>query len=194
MLYPTIINIAAKQLIGIYDAYGIKNNSISNRVNACTIPATGVLPPFFTLAAVLAIAPVAGIPPKSADIKFPTPWATNSAFDLCLLPVIPSDTTADNSDSIAANIAIVNAGKIISLISENEIVGIVKLGSPALIVYRSPIVLTGNLKIATKNVVTSIAIKEPGIFLDTFGQNIWISIASNPIAKVTKLILFILCP
>lgn len=29
-----------------------------------TIPAIGVRPPFFTLAAVLAIAPVAGIPPK----------------------------------------------------------------------------------------------------------------------------------
>ena len=97
-----------------------------------------------------------------------------------MLPVIPSDTTADNSDSIAANIAIVNAGKIISLIRENEIVGIVKLGRPALIVYKSPIVLTGNLKIATKNVVTSIAIKEPGIFLDTFGQTIWISMASSP--------------
>ena len=51
------------------------------------------------------------------------------------------------------------------------VVGTVKLGSPALIVYRSPIVFTGNLKIATKNVVTSIAIKEPGIFLETFGQN-----------------------
>ena len=144
------------------------------------------------MAAVLAIAPVAGIPPKSTDIKFPTPWATNSALDLCLLPVIPSDTTADSNDSIAANIAIVNAGNIISLTSENEIVGIVKLGSPALIVYKSPIVFTGNLKIATINVVTNIAIKEPGIFLDTLCQNTWINIASNPIAKVTKLILFIL--
>ena len=71
MLYPTIINIAAKQLIGIYDAYGIKNNNINNKVNACTIPATGVLPPFFTLAAVLAIAPVAGIPPKKCRHKVP---------------------------------------------------------------------------------------------------------------------------
>ena len=49
-------------------------------LNACTIPATGVLPPFFTLAAVRAIAPVAGIPPKRADIIFPIPCPINSAF------------------------------------------------------------------------------------------------------------------
>ena len=37
---------------------------ISNSVIACTIPATGVRPPFFTFVAVRAMAPVAGIPPK----------------------------------------------------------------------------------------------------------------------------------
>ena len=65
---------------------------------------------FFTLAAVRAIAPVAGIPPKRADIIFPIPCPINSAFDLCLLPIIPSETTAESKDSIAASIAIVKAG------------------------------------------------------------------------------------
>ena len=37
------------------------------------MPATGVLPPFLMLAAVLAMAPVAGIPPKHADAMLPKP-------------------------------------------------------------------------------------------------------------------------
>ena len=37
------------------------------------IPAIGVTPPFFTFAAVLAIAPVAGIPPNIPDAIFPAP-------------------------------------------------------------------------------------------------------------------------
>ncbi len=60
--------------------------------------------------AVRAIAPVAGMPPNSGDAMFATPCATSSMFDRCLPPIIPSATTADRSDSIAASIAIVNAG------------------------------------------------------------------------------------
>ena len=64
--------------------------------------------------AVRAIAPVTGIPENIGDIIFPIPCATSSIFDLCRVPIIPSATTADNSDSIAAKIAIVKATKIIS--------------------------------------------------------------------------------
>ena len=96
----------------MYFANGIKIFIINNNVIACTIPAIGVLPPFLTLAAVLAIAPVAGIPPNKADAIFPTPCAINSVFELCFSPIIPSATTADNKDSIAAKMAIVKAGLI----------------------------------------------------------------------------------
>ena len=61
------------------------------------------------LAAVLAIAPVAGIPPKSAEPTLPIPCATSSAFELCFEFIIPSATTHESKDSIAARTAIVNA-------------------------------------------------------------------------------------
>ena len=67
---------------------------------ACTIPAIGVLPPFFTFVAVLAMAPVAGIPPNNADAILPTPCPINSILERCLLPIIPSDITQDSKDSI----------------------------------------------------------------------------------------------
>ena len=74
------------------------------------MPATGVRPPFLTLAAVRAIAPVAGMPPKSEDMMFPTPCPTSSALERWWPPIIPSDTTQDKSDSIEARIAMVKAG------------------------------------------------------------------------------------
>jgi hypothetical protein len=82
------------------------------------MPATGVRPPAFTFVAVRAIAPVAGIPPKSGVARFAMPCATNSMFGRCLPPIIPSDTTAESSASMPANSAIVNAagekGRILS--------------------------------------------------------------------------------
>ena len=83
---------------------------MSSSVSACTMPATGVRPPFFTLVAVRAIAPVAGMPPNSGDAMFATPCATSSMFERCRPPIMPSATTADSSDSTAPSIAIVNAG------------------------------------------------------------------------------------
>ncbi len=44
--------------IGIIPANGISTTSTMTSVMECTIPATGVRPPFLMLAAVLAIAPV----------------------------------------------------------------------------------------------------------------------------------------
>ena len=72
-------------------------------------PAVGVRPPFLIFAAVLAIAPVAGIPPKSAEAIFPAPCAISSVSERCLLLIMPSATTQERSDSIAASTAIVNA-------------------------------------------------------------------------------------
>src|SRR5450631_3044458 len=90
----------ASVAIGIKAAHLPTKSTISNKVNACTIPATGERPPFFTLVAVRAIAPVAGMPPKMEEKIFAVPCATNSILDLWLPPIIPSDTTADNRDSI----------------------------------------------------------------------------------------------
>ena len=48
---------------------------------ACTIPAMGVFAPFFTFVTVLAIAPVAGIPPKNGVIMFAIPCPISSVFE-----------------------------------------------------------------------------------------------------------------
>ena len=167
----------------------MRKSKIRSNVKAWTIPATGVRPPFLTLAAVRAIAPVAGIPPKRADMIFPTPWPTNSALERWLPPIMPSETTQERSDSIAARMAMVKAGEIIWRIKENDRSGTVKLGSPALMVYRSPMVLTGRWPKATMAVVTKIATREPGIFWERRGQKIWMSRAKIPIARVAQLIL-----
>ena len=64
---------AARVVIGINAARGISTSSIIVSVMQCAIPAIGVRPPFLTFAAVLAIAPVAGIPPNNPEKIFPSP-------------------------------------------------------------------------------------------------------------------------
>jgi hypothetical protein len=61
------------------------------------------------LAAVRAMAPVAGMPPKQIEAMLAAPWAQSSRLDLCRPPIMPSATTAQSSDSIAANSAMVVA-------------------------------------------------------------------------------------
>jgi len=75
--------------------------------------------PFLLFAAVLAIAPVAGIPPKIGDNMFAAPLAISSMFDLCFSPIIPSATTAESNASIPTSTAIVKAGLISSFIFQN---------------------------------------------------------------------------
>jgi len=72
--------------MGMYEASGIKSTSTSKRTMAWTIPERGDLPPFFTFAAVLAIAPVAGIPPKNPTKILPVPSAISSVLELCVSP------------------------------------------------------------------------------------------------------------
>ena len=109
ILYATINRIAAMVGIGIIPAYGIKTTNTMTNVMECTIPAIGVFPPFLILAAVLAIAPVAGIPPNKADAIFPAPCATSSISERCFPLIIPSATTQESNDSMAANTAMVSA-------------------------------------------------------------------------------------
>ena len=69
--------------MGMSAAHRPKKSVISSSVIACMMPATGVRPPFLTLVAVRAIAPVAGMPPNSGATMFATPCATSSMLDLC---------------------------------------------------------------------------------------------------------------
>ena len=101
--------IAAIVGIGIIPANGIRTTSTMTSVTEWTIPATGVRPPFLILAAVLAIAPVAGIPPNKAEAILPAPCATSSMSERCFPLIIPSATTQERSDSMAASTAMVNA-------------------------------------------------------------------------------------
>ena len=110
MWYATTTRIAASVASGMSAAHRPKKSVMSSSVSACTMPATGVRPPFLTFVAVRAMAPVAGMPPNSGDAMFATPCATSSMFERCRPPIIPSATTADSSDSTAPSSAMVNAG------------------------------------------------------------------------------------
>ena len=180
ILYATMKRIAAIAGIGIHAAYGIRTTSISKSVTEWTIPATGVRPPLLIFAAVLAMAPVAGIPPKSADTTLPAPCATSSILGLCLLPTIPSATTHDKSDSIPASTAIVSASGKSSLIIVKLIDGRLTDGSLLDIVYKSPIVFTSIFNTLTITIVTITAISDGGIFSVILGNIIKIASATTP--------------
>ena len=93
------------------------------------MPATGVRPPDLMLAAVRAIAPVAGMPPNRAEPMLPMPCAISSVLELWWVATMPSATTQDRRLSIAAKIAMVNALEIMLSMVEKEKSGSVKLGS-----------------------------------------------------------------
>ena len=142
------------------------------------MPDIGLLPPDFIFAAVLAIAPVAGIPPNNPEVILAIPCATNSIFESCVSSIISSATTADNNDSNAPNIAIVIAGA-----NSLFIVAILNEGNAGIGITLLPIVSTGKCKTCTKRVDTIRAIIDPGITLFTFGQSAIIIIQPIPIAN-----------
>ncbi len=81
-------------------------------------PDNGEAAPFLILVAVLAMAPVAGIPPNSEVAILAIPWPTSSLLLLCLVLAILSATTADSKDSIPPSIAITQAaGNSITMLS-----------------------------------------------------------------------------
>ena len=73
LICAEINKIAAITGMGMSDASGIKSTKTRSRIMACTIPATGLLPPFLIFADVRAMAPVAGMPPNSAEQMLPAP-------------------------------------------------------------------------------------------------------------------------
>ena len=145
----------AKVAMGISPAHRPKNKAMSNSVTEWVMPATGVRPPFLTFVAVRAIAPVAGIPPNSGDAMFATPCATSSMLERCRPPIMPSDTTAERSDSTAPSRAIVNAGPMSAGSCASVMAGSAGRGSAALMTpNRVPIVSTGRCSSCTRAVVT----------------------------------------
>ena len=72
------------------------------------------------LVAVRASAPVAAMPPNSGHKTLATPSATSSALGSCLVPDMPSETTAASSDSMAPSMAMANAGPMSACSRPNE--------------------------------------------------------------------------
>ena len=176
MWNATTTRIAASVASGISAANRPKNSVMSNNVIACTMPATGVRPPFFTFVAVRAIAPVAGIPPKIGDAMFAMPCATSSMLERWRPPIMPSATTAESSDSTAASRAIVNAGPASAWMIGSDRCGMLGCGSPAWIApNRAPIVSTGRCSSCASSVVTISATNGPGMRSETRGHTMMIA-------------------
>ena len=102
----TINKSADKEAIGKNDKYVAKNEIDAKINNEWITEDIFDVAPDFTFTTVLAIAAVAGIPPKNGTIIFVIPYPINSLLGLVLCPVIPSLITAHNSDSRAPKIAI----------------------------------------------------------------------------------------
>ena len=140
MLYDTTTSTPARQAIGMYCASGMKTRKISSRTAAWTMPATGVRPPLLIFVIVLAIAPVAGIPPKSGEQRFAMPCPMSSWFESWRRPVTPSATVAESNDSMAPSTAMVRAGCTSCFTPSHVNTGTAADGSSARMLKRSPIV------------------------------------------------------
>ena len=126
--------------IGMNLARGIRNRSMRRSTTAWTMPATGVRPPLLILVIVLAMAPVAGIPPKIGVTILAMPRAMSSVLELCLALIIPSATVAESRDSMAPSAAMVMAiGKRFFTASQSR-AGISAFGRLALMENLSPMV------------------------------------------------------
>src|SRR5258708_2387314 len=102
----------------------------ASRNTECSMPETGPRAPARTLVAVRAMVPVTQMPPNKADPILAKPCATSSQLERCLRPVMPSATTADNSDSIAPNSANEIASGNTALAFSNEKAGHTGPGRP----------------------------------------------------------------
>ncbi len=106
-------------------------------------------------------------------------------FERCRPPIMPSETTADSSDSMAPSRAIVIAGCTSSRSVSHETRGTWGEGIAAWISpNRLPIVSTGRSASRTTSVVTTSATKGDGIRRLTLGKSWMIASASaaTPIA------------
>ena len=153
------------------------------------MPATGVFPPLLMFVIVRAMAPVAGIPPKSGVTRFAIPCPISSLFELWRSPITPSATAAESKDSMAPSIAMVRAGCTSPFRVVQESAGTSAPGISELIENLSPMVSmvctpAYSLRRRARIVVTIIAISEPGIFLLSFGSRTMMSRLTTPITTV----------
>ena len=155
----------------------------------------GVRPPFSILAAVRAIAPVAGRPPNRPEATLATPVATSSMLERCRLPIMPSATTAESRLSIPAKNAIVNAAgsslRTTSRLISPGMWGITSVPSTwpkvevMVATFRPP-----NL---TSSVVMISAASEPGNTRHFLGQKMIIASVNKPTVSVIQLVWPKLC-
>ncbi len=109
------------------------------------------------------MAPVTGIPPTIGETMLATPWASNSAFELCRSPLIVSATTADKRLSTAASRATVSAAGSRGRIRSGRNAGMSIAGSPlGMPPNRDPIVSTGSPNRPTAAVAATTATMVPG--------------------------------
>ena len=136
------------------------------------------------------MAPVAGMPPKSAEPIFAMPCAISSILERCFEPIILSATTAERSDSTPARNAMVTAFESCPLMFSK--VNIVKStlngGRPAgMSANCLPIVLTSRWNTSTITAVTITAMKDPGIFLKKMGHTMRMTRAIAPTMTACQL-------
>ncbi|SSN10306.1 Uncharacterised protein [Klebsiella pneumoniae] len=109
IFHATISSRAAIADSGSQESSGARISSARITSRAWITAATGDVAPARTFAAERAIAAVAVIPPKNGATMLPSPWPISSLLALCLVPVMPSSTTAHRRDSMAPSIAIEKA-------------------------------------------------------------------------------------
>ena len=175
------------QGMGIRAANGIKNTSTNSRTSACAMPEMGVRPPLLALAAVRAMAPVAGMPPNRTDPMLPMPCATSSMLQRWCELIIESATTHESSDSIAAKMAMVMPLASSSRNNSKLSAGAWNWGKPPEIVYKSPIVLTFIPRPPTKTQPASTETMEAGILSVTMGQKIKMARHREPTISASML-------
>jgi len=127
------------------------------------MPEMGPRAPARTLVAVRAMVPVTQMPPNSAEPILAKPCATSSQLERWRRPVMPSATTADNSDSMAPSSAnAIASGNTASTFATENVGNAGKGNSRGMPPQRVPMVSTGMLKAQVTMAAMTTAIRMPG--------------------------------
>ena len=154
---------ALKTPSGICETSGAASHTINNNPSACTIPATGLVAPFFTLVTVRANAPVAGMPPTKGITMLAKPCAINSWFGSWRSSIIWSLARAHISEEIAPNTASVTLGSSTAWNCASDITGQFIAGKPdGMPPKRLPMVATGQSVRYVNTVANTITSMGPG--------------------------------
>eukprot|EP01022_Parablepharisma_sp_SALTPOND_P012225 TRINITY_DN1566_c0_g2_i1.p1 TRINITY_DN1566_c0_g2~~TRINITY_DN1566_c0_g2_i1.p1 ORF type:complete len:1815 (-),score=421.25 TRINITY_DN1566_c0_g2_i1:71508-76952(-) len=164
MSQETTTSTAARLARGMYEARSASSSTKASSTPAWMMPAMGENAPARMLVTVRAIAPVAGMPPKSTEPMLAAPCAESSTLELCVSPVMPSATTAESRDSIPASRAMVSAsGRRVwmrsKVISGRTISGMARGMPPNLL----PMVSTSSPRIHTARAASTTPTTGPGM-------------------------------